>query len=48
MTEEKKSPNFVYFKDAAVRLGCTNIEELSDIQIWKFVMAKQGKEWDII
>jgi hypothetical protein len=30
-----------YFKDQAIQLGCTNINELSDKQIWQFIQRHQ-------
>ena len=39
--EESKS--FVYFRDLATELGCTNVKELGDLAVWKYINANKNK-----
>ena len=34
----------IYFKDRAIELGCTNIEELGDYDIWLYIIERQNDE----
>jgi len=35
---------FVYFKDRAKELGCTNVSTLSDLQVWQYILKHQDQE----
>jgi len=32
---------FVYFKDRAKELGCTNVSELGDLEVWQYIIKHQ-------
>jgi len=41
--EVKKEFGFVYFRDHAADLGCTNVNELGDLAVWDYIIANQAK-----
>jgi len=32
-----------YFRDQATLLGCKNVKELGDLDVWNYILKAQGK-----
>lgn len=33
-----------YFRDQAKILGCENVDNMGDLDVWNYILVKQGKE----
>ena len=43
-SESRPKSKYVYFKDCAIELGCTNVEELGDLAVWEYIIAHQSSK----
>jgi hypothetical protein len=44
MTKHQRPLDPKYFRDLAKILGCENVDNMGDLDVWNYILVKQGKE----